>query len=117
MRLSDSAKKLEHEWKEYDLPDFCIEKFVFENLIDLDICEYDLPTLLSSQAIQVVIKLGIEIINADSRGLKMVRIGHDKSEVVPSCADYETLFARWASAGWITVKKVNGLDISVELNI
>lgn len=117
MSLYDSAKKLELEWNEYDLPDFCIEKFVFENLLDLEACEYDLPSLLSSQAIQVVVRLGIEVINADNRGLKMVRVGRDQNEAVPSRADYETLLRGWASAGWISINKENDLDISIELNV
>ncbi len=116
MNIIKQAIELERNWKDHGLRDDVLEDFAFEYLSVLDVEEYDLNQIFTSDAIAAIVKLGIQIIDAELKGKKLIDIKPLKLDYQPpSAKDYTDLFSKWESRGWVAVSERAGI-YSVDLN-
>ncbi len=114
--LSEKAKLIEKEWEEFNLPDTCIEQFVFHELFELEVSQYNLKDILSLKAISSVIDNGIKVIDAYKSGKKLYTLGARGSEAeIPSEQQYIELFKKWELAGWVKMEEDKEGVINVKL--
>ena len=102
--LYERAKAAENEIDQFGLPTTLIEKFVFDELYERDIDDYNLMNLLSPKFIQCILDRGVKVINSKKMGLQLYNLGPKGSELKPHSSDeYQDLFEGWQKAGWIEI--------------